>query len=236
MAGKLADLAEATLQRRRLTLTLADGDGQEHTFEVRPITMRAGGKIQAFIAQQGPPDATAKVLRLIADSPGIAEEVQKEWLREARFEDRSWPPQFHTNPPAALAAVLDAPGGAEFLMATILEDSSDLKAERARQFVPAIDRPTFDAILETALGSVAETPVRADSCSLVLLGPAGLEMLVRGVVATLGVDVAPEQVDVAVAATKGAADRFGTLIPLVVEGGKAEAPKGRPAPRRDRST
>jgi hypothetical protein len=233
----VADLDEATLQRKTLTVTLADSSGKAEAFPIKPMSMLCGGRLQAFIGELDPPRAVQRAKELLADSPGLTAETQRQILESAQDEDRSWPPRILFNPPAALAAIVSAEGGSERLVAEILADSrrGTMTFERCREFVGSVDMATFNEIISVAMGGASETPVKPDSCSLLLLGPKGLEGLVRGIVAALGVELSPEQVGVALAAVAGTADRFGTVIPLTIERGAAEVPKGKAAGRSGRS-
>lgn len=232
----VGNLADATLQKGSLTVVLTDENGAKESFEIRPLSMKAGGRIQAFIDNLPPPKAIQKAKEFLADCPGLSTETQQAYLSDAKDEDRAWPPSLLFNPPGALAAVMSHGDGGAFLMSCILEDCRpDLKA-RNRAFAESVDMPTFHKIIERAMGTAGtDGTVEPGKSDLLILDPRGLEMLSRATLAAVGVDLSPDLVEQAVTAVRGSADKFGTVIRLDVDSGRAIVPKAKGA-KSSRST
>ena len=241
----MADLATASLQRSRLALTLSGGfttgpDGNPvrrvETFHIRPLTVRAGGRLGAFISEQGPPRALEQARESLADAASLPADVVTRILEDARLEDRAWPPSIVTDPEKFLRTIMESDGGMDTFLSVILHDCRpDLSEKECLAFVGDIDYETTGKIIGVAMGGASGTPVSRKSNELLLVGPKGIEAMVRATASLLDVDPDRPELAMTVDAIKSRSSVFGVPIPLVVEGDEVEAPKAESGKRRPRS-
>jgi hypothetical protein len=226
------NLAAATGAEGRMRL-----DIEGETFEIRRLSMKAGGRIEAWLKAQDPPGAVRRAKEV---TEGLDPAVARQVIESALAEDRAWPPSVILNGPIAMLSMMQLDGGTEELLTIILRQARpDLSDDRCRELIDTLDVEMVDKILGAAFNLRPEVAVTRSKAEFVMLDPDGLERLTTGLVAALEVNVPAEQRKAAVDAATAMMAQFGTVIRLEVRGESPTLPKGEvgPAPKgRSRSS
>jgi hypothetical protein len=138
------DLPSASAQPRTIDL------GGE-TFPVRPLTLRALGRLQAFLARQQRPDFLGDARRKL---DGFPEDIARPHLQEAADRAVAWPPDLIFDSDDALPALTRTPEGQRELLAVAL----DLGEREAGELLDRINLGQFLAVMKGAFAMEPDGP------------------------------------------------------------------------------